>query len=171
MQKAVTYMEGCLSISKNFLHLYDSSIHLNSISNLEPFTFPKRPIFANIKIWLYGLLIMFIIAAFRRLYWVGDLYIYSVFLLIGYNIWKRRKNYYGLAIELNNGKTIYIQSEKIEFIYDLKKTLLNAMDNKKSDYTINLNTNQIINNIKQNDGIISNGNNNKNEIKGVKKYD
>ena len=71
---------------------------------------------------------------------------------------------------MSNGKTIYIKSEKIDFIIEIENTILKSMNNKKSNYTINLNTQQIINNVKNNKGIISNGNKNTNKMKG-NKYD
>ena len=94
----------------------------------------------------------------KNLGWLAGMYILTIIILVIYNYKEWQKIYYGLKIETNR-TSICLKSTNISFIYELRDTIEEAINQKKSNYTINIGD-SIINN-----GIINKGNNNKNEVK------
>lgn len=153
------YCSGDINISNNLLNIGLTTINLSSISSIEPFIFPKHSLLFGLKQWFYGLILMVIICnIYRDIMILGDIYLFTIFILLGYNIYKHTKTFYGLEISINSGKPIRIKSDNYKFIEDVRKTIKNSINNKKAKYVINLNTYSI------NNGIINKGDNNKNTV-------
>ena len=89
---------------------------------------------------------------------LGDIYLFTIFILIGYNIYQHTKTFYGLEISINSGKPIRIKSDNYLFIEKVRNTIASSINNKKARYVINLNNYSI------NNGIINKGNDNKNTV-------
>lgn len=156
-----TYERGSITISKDFLYLYDTTINLSNIDNMNTFVYPRHSLFAGLGSWLVGFIIMGIVCSiWKNLYLLGDIYIFSIFILIAYNINEFRKKYFGLRIQTSAQRTIYLKSDRKEFIFDIQDIITNAIHNGKANYTINMDRHDIVNN-----GIISKGNHNKNMVK------
>lgn len=151
---------GTFTISDYHIHIFGTTLSLDKIDNMENLVFSRRSIFSNLGTWFVGFIIMLIISCINHdLMILGDIYCYSLIVLIIYNIYMFTKQYFGIKIQTSAGKTIIIKSENKEFIYKIHDTILEAIKSKKANYTINMDNHNIINN-----GIISEGDSNKNTI-------
>lgn len=160
VMNGTTYERGSITISDNFLHIYGTALNLNNIDNIDTVVFDRYSYVKNLGTWLFGLVIATIVCSiFKNLDWLFSIYLLSLVVLIAHNIYQHQKRYYGLKIQTNARKTIFIKSDCEKFIMDIHKTILKASNSKKASYTINLDSHDIINN-----GIISKGNNNKNKV-------
>lgn len=154
-----TYESGTFTIKDQTMKIFGTTINLANVDNIEIVNFKRHSLIAGLKEWVIGLIIMMVIYAFNKnLGWLAGMYILTIIILVIYNYKEWQKIYYGLKIETNR-TSICLKSTNISFIYELRDTIEEAINQKKSNYTINIGD-SIINN-----GIINKGNNNKNEVK------
>lgn len=153
--------KGILTIDKQILKIENKYITIPQIASMDVVKLKRYPLFSGLRLWFKGLVFLVILTLFYHnnsiLSFVGDLYCYSIFILLGYNLFQHCKLFYGLAIVASGEKTI-ICSRKESFIYDIQNALYSAMNSIRDTKTINLNHCVI------NDGIISYGNDNENEV-------
>lgn len=148
------YSDRDIKITDNILKIGYTTISLSSISSVHTFPVPRHFLLASLKEWFYGLIFMIIICAiFRQITILGDIYIFTIFILIGYNIYEHRKAYLGLEICTTGGQSYKIKSEDIVLITQIERILTEYMEENNPGYNINLNN-----------SIINNGNNNKNTV-------
>lgn len=154
-----TFNDGYLSINNQTMHIGSTTVNLSNISTVDINPCDRHSIFYGIKEWFFGLIIMIIICnIWRNLMIFGDLYIYTFFILIIYNVNEFRKSYYELLIIVGNSP-IRIVSRKYDFLVKLRKIIEDAMENHNTNCTINIGEGTLINN-----GIINNGDNNINKV-------
>lgn len=159
-EKNYTYDSGKFTINNQILHLSGTTINISNIDNLEFIDFPSPSIFEGVKDWFGGLIIMIIICAiWKKFIIIGDIYLLTIIPLIIHNIKKASEVYYGLKIETTRGLCIVFKSDNNDFIHNVHDAIVEAMNSKKVNYTINFDSHDVINN-----GIISKGNKNKNKI-------
>lgn len=159
-KKSYTYDSGVFTINNQILHLSGTTINIPNIDNLEFFDFKRHSIFAGLKDWLVGFVFMLIICSiWKKLMILGDIYICTIIILFVYNIKKHKEIYYGLKIETSRGLCVILKSDNNDFIHNVHDAIVDAMNSKNVNYTINFDSHDVINN-----GIISNGNKNKNKI-------
>lgn len=148
------YSDRDIKITDNILKIGYTTISLSSISSVHTFPVSRHSLLASLKEWFYGLIFMIIICAiFRQITILGDIYIFTIFILIGYNIYEHRKAYLGLEICTTGGQSYKIKSEDIVLITQIERILTEYMEENNPGYNINLNN-----------SIINNGNNNKNTV-------
>lgn len=148
------YSDRGIKITDNILKIGYTTISLSSISSVHTFPVPRHSLLAGLKEWFYGLIFMIIICAiFTQISILGDIYIFTIFILIGYNIYEHRKVYLGLEICTTGGQSYKIKSEDIVSITKIERNLTEFMEENNPGYNINLNN-----------SIINNGNNNKNTV-------
>lgn len=154
-----TYDRGSLRITKQTLQISNTTINLSRIEKLKVFDYKKHSYFNGVKTWLIGLVIIVVVCAFvKKLMWVGDIYIFTIIPLLIYNFYEHKKSFFGLRIDIGS-ELIYFKSDSKEFINDLRDVIVNAMDNRNANYTINFDSHDIVNN-----GVISKGDNNTNKV-------
>ena len=108
------YSDRGIKITDNILKIGYTTISLSSISSVHTFPVPRHSLLAGLKEWFYGLIFMIIICAiFTQISILGDIYIFTIFILIGYNIYEHRKAYLGLEICTTGGQSYKIKSEDI----------------------------------------------------------
>ena len=153
------YSDKDIKLTDNILKIGYATISLSSVSSVHTFPVPRHSLLAGLKEWFYGLILMVVICnIYRDIMILGDIYLFTIFILLGYNIYQHTKTFYGLEISINSGKPIRIKSDNYKFIEDVRKTITNSINNKKARYVINLNNYSI------NNGIVNKGNNNKNTV-------
>lgn len=161
MKRHVVY-RGILTIDEQILKVRNRYINIMKIDSLETVKLARHSLFSGMKLWLKGLVILVILSIFNHgNFWIsliGDLYCYSIFILLIFNIYQHCKLFYGLVITTAGDKTI-ISSQNEDFIYNVRDSLYDAMKNSTNEQIIINLDNCIINH-----GIISNGNENKNEV-------
>lgn len=159
-----TYERGNFTINDQFIHFFGTTLNLANIDHMDFFNYNRHSYFYGLKTWFFGLIIIVIIEALsKNLTWLATLYLLSIIVLIAYNIRKHRIIYHGLKIETSAGKTIYLKSENRAFLDNVHDAIIEAMNSKKANYTINFDSHDVINN-----GIINKGNKNKNKVKVTK---
>lgn len=159
-----TYEKGVFTITDQFLHFFGTTLNLSKIDNMDFITFPRHSYLNGVKEWLVGFVVMLIICAiWKNLVWLGDLYILTIFALIGYNIYKHRVLYHGLKIETGARKKIVLKCEDLDFLNRVHDAIIEGMSSRKANYTINFDDHSITNN-----GIISKGDHNINKMEGQK---
>ena len=155
---ASTFENGIFTIKNQILKIDNKSINLANVDTLLTFDYKRHPLFANVKEWLVGLVITFIIGLiWKNLDFIFTIYIFTIILLLVYNFKEHQKAFYGLKIR-TSVTTIYLKSNDKGFIEEILATIEDAINSKKANYTINLD-NRLINN-----GVISKGNKNTNKV-------
>ena len=148
------YSHRDIKITDNILKIGYTTISLSSICSVHTFPVPRHSLLASLKEWFYGLIFMIIICAiFTQITILGDIYIFTIFILIGYNIYEHKKAYLGLEICTTGAQSYKIKSEDIVLITQIERILTEYMEENNPGYNINLNN-----------SIINNGNNNKNTV-------
>lgn len=160
---------GSFNISERAIDFNSYHISLDKMSVISPVgEFARHSLFWAVKTWFKIFLILIIIYMFHHelsnIY--GDIYCYSIFLLLAYNVYCYfKKRFYGIDI-LTSGVIVCIKSNNKVFLDNLKVVLDDVINSKKANYTINIDTCNIKNN-----GIINKGNNNINKVKKGDKND
>ena len=155
------YENGILTIKNETLNIIGKTVNLSNIAILEVIALKRHSPVAYLKLWFKGFIILVIICLFwRPIATFGDFYLLTIIPLMIYNLYNWSQKYYGLIIETPQTK-ICLKSKDVFFLHKLKNIIEDAINNKKSEYTINL-KNSFINN-----GIINHGDNNINEVKNV----
>lgn len=153
-----TYTAGIFTIKNNILEINGRIINISKISSIEFITYKRHSLFSGMTTWFKGLIFILILTLiWQNLTIFFTLYLLSIILLIIYNYYKHKKEFYGLEIRIDND-TLWLKSDNKDFIINVNEALAEAMDSKKVNYIINMD-NKVINN-----GIISKGNNNKNKV-------
>lgn len=152
-----TFEHGSINISENAIHIFGTTLNLSNVDNMDILEYKRRSLFANIGTWFGGLIIVTIICGmWTSLQWIFAIYLFSIFLIIAYNIFEYRKKYYGITIQTSARKTIVLKSLNKEFINKIHNIIVESINTKNANFTINLDSHDIINN-----GIVSKGNKNK----------
>lgn len=156
------YDNGNITIDKNTLYFYGEVLNFSIIESASLSYLPRRSIFTGLKLWLYGLIVMVIVCnIWRNLVILGDLYIYSLAVLVIFNIVCFLKKYYLLTVRTKSGKEYYTKGRDkylIQEIVDVINSKIEIVSGKNDK-------NVIINN-----GIINEGNNNINKMEGKKRW-
>lgn len=152
---------GVLTIENQILKIGSRTINIASIDTLENMKLDRYSLTSGIGTWIKGFIVVLIIAGFIQnniTALIFTLYLFSIVILLAYNIYQHKKQYYALMITTTRS-SLMIRSNLASFIDDIENALHKSLNSKKVSYTINLD-NKIINH-----GIISKGNNNNNEVK------
>ncbi len=162
MSEHIIY-KGILTIDKQILKIENRDIYITKIDSLEITKLDRYPLFKGMKLWLKGLFILIVLSIiYHGNSWIsliGDLYCYSIFLLVVFNLYQHCKLFYGLVITTAGNRTI-IASTRKDFICRVRDRLQEAIEN-----TINERIVINLDNCLVNHGNISYGSNNKNEVK------
>lgn len=157
------YTKGNVTINNQILRIENTIINLANLGNASIIKFDRYSPFKGIKEWLQLLLVLVVVCnIWRNLMFIGDLYLFTIIPLVVYNLNEFRKTYYGLEVQAG-GRGIILKSRDIEFLAKAQTAIMDAIDNTQEKYIIN------IENCEVNNGIINNGNRNKNEVKHVSK--
>lgn len=152
------YDNGVFTIKNQILQIGSRTVNITNIDNMKLVTYDRYSLFSNVKEWLVGLVIVFVICAiWRKIDFLFTLYCLTIFALLYYNFKEHSKLFYGLEIRTNRDN-FAICTNDINFRNDIHSTIVEAMNSKKGNYTINLD-NRLINN-----GVISKGNKNTNKV-------
>lgn len=153
------YSNGSFYISNKTIKLYGKTIILSNIETMKVAPCPRHSLFFGIKEWFYLFIILVIVCnIWRKIMWIGEIYIYTIFILIIYNIIMFCIKYYELVIQIGV-EPVIIRSRDKEFLMRIQEKLeeeIESLDN--NSYTVN------IDNCTINNGIINNGNDNINNI-------
>ena len=150
------YDNGNIVISKNKLYFYGENISFSHLESANCRKLPRRSLFVGLKIWFSILIILVIVCnIWRNLMIVGDIYIYSIFVLMAFNIFCFFQKYYLLTIGTISGKEYYTKGKD----GNLMMKISDVINSKIEDIQDVKNTSVIVNN-----GIINKGNNNINKI-------
>ncbi len=154
------YSEGTFSISNKTMKLLNKTVNLSNIETMEVVPCDRHSIFSGLKQWLSILVILIIVCNIWKKYmFIGDIYIYTIFILLGYNIIMFLRKYYVLVIQIGVSP-ILIRSRDPLFLENVRDTIQDAIDNTSNNtYTVNLDNCTI------NNGIINKGNNNTNKVR------
>lgn len=155
--KKLVYDNGNIVISEHKLYCYGENINFNLIESVSCSTLPRRSLFTGLKQWFIIFFILVIVCnIWRNLMLIGDIYVYSIFGLMAFNIFCFCQKYYLLTIRTISGKEYYTKGKDKYLIMEIVKEVnckiekVHMIDNK---------------NIIVNNGIINKGNYNVNKIK------
>ena len=101
---------------------------------------------------------MIICSIFKNIMWIGDIYIFTIVVLIAYNVVEHKKQFFGLIIS-TGVKQIELASDSKDFLNEVHDAILDGMKSDSANYIINFDSHDI-----QNNGIISNGDKNINKV-------
>lgn len=162
MNHVNTYEKGSIIISDNVIHMGGTTINMANIDNMTTFVYAKRSYLENLGDWFKGLIFILIIyAIWNELTWLPYVYLIFGIGIIICNIMERKKNFYGMKIQTSR-KTVYFKSENQEFIFNLHDAIVQALNQKNVNYTINMDDHSIINGV--NKGILNTGENTENRV-------
>lgn len=152
------FEHGSFVIKDKILKIKNLTINLANLDNLYTFEYNRHSLFANVKDWLIGLVAIFIVCCiWRKVDFLFTIYLFTIFFLFYYNFKEHQKRYYGIKIQTNLSG-VELKSPNKEFINDVKRVIENSINDKKTNYEVNLD-NCVINN-----GVISKGNKNNNQV-------
>lgn len=152
-------------ISESNLYFYGINIGLEDIESVDVIRAPRRSIIIGLKEWFYGLIFFIIIYSIWHnssiLYVLGDIYCYSLPLLIIFNIFKFFEKNYILTIRTKSGLEHNTKGKQKGLMLEIKNILDRAreLDREKRN-----------SGLKIENSIISTGNNNINKIENKRIY-
>ena len=156
-----TYDTGEFTISDKMIHFFGTTLNVSSIDNMTYVDFERHSIFYGLKYWLFGLIFFLVICAiWKKIEFLFTIYLFTLPLLFYFNYKEHKKEFFGLVIQTGAGKRVILKSDSKEFLKKVHNTIIDAINSKKVNYTINFDSHDIVNN-----GIISKGNNNKLSVK------
>lgn len=156
----LVYASGNIVLGANTLYFLGEQLNYNMLENASVNILPRRSLFAGLKIWLYGLLIMIVIWLIWHKYsFLGDIYIYTIFPLAVFNIICFLQKYYLVTVRTKSGKEYYYKSKNKVLLEEISYRINSKIEE------VNISKDQ---NIIVNTGIINKGNNNVNKIKNIK---
>lgn len=155
----ISYDNDNIKLKENTLYFYGKRLNYSVLESASVIDVPRRSLFIGLKEWLYGLLILIVICIFwPNLTLIGDIYIYSIIILMLYNIIRFLKKYYRIVVRTRSGMEYYADGRD-KYVLDeiaLEINLRIEASLKKEDVIIN-------------NGIINKGNNNIN-VNNVTNY-
>lgn len=159
------YDSGEFTISDKMIHFFGTTLNVGSIDNMNFINFKKHSLLASVKEWFFGLVFVFIVCAiWRKIEILFTIYIFTLPILLYYNYKEHKKEFFGLSIQTEARKEVILKSDNKEFIKNVHDAIIDAINSKKVNYTINFDSHDIVNN-----GVISKGNKNKVTIKNDNK--
>ena len=161
-EQKIIISTGTLYIEKQVLKIRNRTINIGNIDNMDNYPLKRHPLTYGVTSWIKGLITLFVIVAiFHKsmsslvVNLLFIIYLLILILLIYYNYNEHKKRFYELAIYTTRSEFM-IQSNDRDFLYKLEDTIHNAMNQKYSSYTINIDKQEIKNNNNTNNTVNNN---------------